>query len=82
MAEESVDYQLVTPHIHRQNSAKRAIRTFKNHFFAVLSGTDCKFPLNQWDKLLPQTKLTLNLLRGSRINPRLSAQAQLHGRGI
>ena len=29
--------------------------------------------------MLPQALLTLNLLRGSRINPQLSAQAQLHG---
>ena len=33
-----------------------------------------------WDKLLPQAKTTLNLLRGSRINPtKLSAHAQMHG---
>lgn len=79
LQDEGIDYQLAPPHVHRRNSAERAIRTFKNHFIAGLSGTDPDFPLHLWDRLLPQTLITLNLLRASRINPRLSAQAQLHG---
>ena len=67
------------PHVHRRNAAERAIRTFKNHFIAGLCSTDKGFPLTLWDKLLPQAELTLNLLRGSRVNPKLSAWAQLHG---
>jgi hypothetical protein len=35
--------------------------------------------LKLWDKLLPQATITLNLLRKSRINPRMSAYAQLNG---
>jgi hypothetical protein len=31
-----------------------------------------------WDQLLPQPEIMLNLLRGSRINPKLSAWAQVH----
>ncbi|KAI2502115.1 hypothetical protein MHU86_12345 [Fragilaria crotonensis] len=76
---ESVDFQLVPPGMHRRNAAEGAIRTFKNHFIAGLCSVDKNFPLYLWDKLLPQAELTLNLLRGSRINPRLSAHAQLHG---
>ena len=79
MTSERVDYQLVPPHIHRRNAAERAIRTFKNHFIAILCSLDQQFPLNLWDKLLPQALITLNLLRGSRINPNLSAWAQVHG---
>ena len=37
------------------------------------------FPLTSWDQLLPQALMTLNLLRTSRINPRLSAWSQIHG---
>jgi hypothetical protein len=79
MAAENIDYQLVPPGIHRRNAAERAIRTFKNHFIAGLCTTDPKFPLVLWDQLLPQTLITLNLLRSSRINPQLSAWAQVHG---
>ena len=31
------DFQLVPPHMHIQNSAETAIRTFKNHIVALLS---------------------------------------------
>ena len=79
MTEQDVDYQLAPLHIHRANAAERAIRTFKNHFISGLCSADKDFPLHLWDKLLPQAILTLNLLRGSRINPNLSAWAQVHG---
>ena len=36
-------------------------------------------PLNMWDKLLPQTELTLNLLKQSNTAPTISAQAHLFG---
>jgi hypothetical protein len=70
-----IDFHLAPPHIHRRNAAERAIRTFKNHFIAGLCSTNPAFPLNLWDKLLPQCLITLNLLRLSRINPQLSAQS-------
>jgi len=79
MREEDIDYQLAPPGIHRRNAAERAIRTFKNHFIAALCSVDKDFPLHLWDKLLPQAEITLNLLRASRINPKLSAWAQLFG---
>ena len=76
---EDVEYQLIPPHIHCRNASKRAIRTFKNHFIAGLASTDPNFPLANWCRLLPQAELTLNLLRASRLNPKLSAYAQLEG---
>jgi hypothetical protein len=79
MTAENVDFQLVPPLVHRRNAAERAIRTFKNHFIAGLCSTAKDFPLHLWDRLLPQALLTLNLLRGSRINPKLSAWAQVNG---
>eukprot|EP00957_Ditylum_brightwellii_P069106 5245830-Ditylum_brightwellii.AAC.1 len=72
-------YQLVEPHNHQVNAAKRAIQTFKNHFIAGLCSTDPDFPLYLWDTLIPQAYLTLNLLQRSRTNPKLSAHAQLNG---
>ena len=77
--DEDITFELVPPYLHRRNSAERAIRTFKEHFIAILSGTDPSFPINLWDKLLPQAIMTLNLLRMSRINPQLSTYAQLWG---
>ena len=54
--------QVVPPHVHCRYAAKRAICTFKDHFLAVLAGTNQLFPANRWDLLVPQTELTLNLL--------------------
>jgi hypothetical protein len=59
--------------------AERAIQTFKNHFIAILAGTDPAFPLHLWDKLIPQAETTLNLLRQSRQHPQLSAHTHLFG---
>ncbi len=56
-------YQLVPPHNHHRNCAKKAIQTFKDHFVAILCGVDKEFPLNLWDLLLPQAENTLNMLR-------------------
>ena len=53
--------------------------TFKAHFLAGLASCDPAFPIGEWDRLLDQTELTLNLLRTSRSNPRLSAHAFLNG---
>jgi hypothetical protein len=71
--------QLVPPDNHRQKLAKRALQTFKNHFKAILAGVDESFPMQLWDKLLPQTVLTLNLLQQSNIPPTVSAYQYIQG---
>ena len=79
MTDEDINYQLTPAGLHRRNWAERAIQTFKNHFISGLCSTHPDFSLHQWDQLLPQAILTLNLLRPSRINPKLSAHSQVHG---
>ncbi len=48
-------------------------------FYFSVSRVADGFPINQWDKLLPQTILTLNLLRQSNVAPNISAWAYHHG---
>ena len=72
-------FQLVPPDMHRRNCAERAICTFKDHFLAILAGVDPSFPPYLWDLLLPQAELTLNLLRLSSINNKISAWEFFHG---
>jgi hypothetical protein len=62
---------------HRVNAAERAIRIYKNHFVTTFCNADSNFPITKWDRLLPQTALTLNLLHSSRIHPSLLAHALL-----
>jgi hypothetical protein len=75
----NIKFQRVPPHEHRVNAAERGIRTYKNHFVTILCNADSNFPITEWDRLLAQTTLTLNLLRSSRIHPSLSAHASLFG---
>jgi hypothetical protein len=75
----NIKYQLAAPGQHRTNAAERAIRTFKNHFIAGLCSVDNDFPIHLWDRLIPQALITINLMRGSRINPKHSAWSQLFG---
>ena len=79
MTSDSINLWLAPPNIHHRNADERAIQTFKNHFIAVLCGTDPKFSMQIWDGILNHVQMTLNLLRASCINPRLSAHSQLHG---
>jgi hypothetical protein len=72
-------YQLAPPNMHQTNAAKKAIDTWNYHFIAGLSSLDPSFPMHLWCRLISQATTTLNLLRPSRINPRLSAEAQLNG---
>ncbi|KAL7475055.1 hypothetical protein ACHAW6_000989, partial [Cyclotella cf. meneghiniana] len=71
--------ELTPPDQHRRNAAARAIQTFKGHLISVLAGISDDFPIHQWDELLPQTILTLNLLRQSNVAPNISAYAYHHG---
>ena len=48
---------------HRRNKAERAIRSFKNHFIASMSGVDKDSPKDLWSDYDEQIEETLNLLR-------------------
>ena len=79
MVRHNIKYQLATPGQHCAKAAKHAICTFKNHFVTGLCSTNKNSPLHLWDRLIKQVVITLNLLCGSRINPKQSAWLQLHG---
>jgi hypothetical protein len=75
----NMTHELVPPDCHRRNMAERAIQTFKNHFVAILSGVDDRFPLSLWCYLVRPAELTVNLLRQSNVAPKISAYAHVHG---
>ena len=77
MIKYEIDFQLDPPRIHRKNASEWATRTCINHFIAWFSTTDPYFTTSEWDRLLSQCVITLNLLRNSRVNPDLSAYAYL-----
>jgi hypothetical protein len=56
------DMELVPPGCHQRNTAEVAICNFKAHFLSVLAGVSDNFSPSIWDRLLPQTKITINLI--------------------
>ena len=74
-----MDFQLVALHIYHQNSAEWAIPTFKSHFLTMLATCDPDYPIAEWDRLLQQSEITLNLQRLSCCDPKLSAYAYIEG---
>jgi hypothetical protein len=76
---EKINIQLVPPHNHRANAAERAIATFKEHFIYALATVDQLCPLQLWDEFLSQVELSLNMLRFSRRNPKISANQEIYG---
>ena len=79
ITDKDIKYQLASPNDHRLNLAERAIQTFKNHFISILHGTERHFPAWLWCQIIPQVIITLNMLRRSRINPKLSPYTQIFG---
>jgi hypothetical protein len=77
--QQDITFQLVPTYSHRRNSAEREIRSFKDHLIAGLCSTDKSFSMHLWERLLPQAVITLNMLRTSRINPKLSAATHVFG---
>jgi hypothetical protein len=73
--ENDMNYELVPPGQHRHIQAEQAIQTFKAHFISILASVNDNFPLLLWCHLLKPTEFTLNLLRQSRVAPKILAFA-------
>ena len=56
------DMELVLPGCHQRNAAEVTIRNFKAHFLGVLAGVADNFPPSLWDRLHPQTEITISLI--------------------
>ena len=70
--------ELMSPGCHRSNMSEVAIKGFKQHFLGILAGLPDNFPWWLWNRLLPQTETTLNLLHQSNATPTVSAYAHMY----
>ena len=77
--ENELEYELVPKGQHRKNIAERALKTWKAHNIVALSGVSATFPLGLWDGLLPQLEMQVNLLRLSKIHPKVCSWTILNG---
>ena len=80
LRQQQTSYQLVPPHTHHRNITERAIQTYKNHFKGGLTSANPNFLLSEWDRFIEQANITLNLLRSSRENPKISAYTYIFGK--
>ena len=64
--------EIALPHYHQRKTAERAIITSKNHLITMPCSAHDQLPSCLWCQLLLHIKLTLNLLRTSRVRPHLS----------
>ena len=71
MEYQRISVQLVPPCNYRTNLADRAMQTC-NYLIAGLSCTDPSLPMILWDTFIPQANIAINLIRNSRIKPKLS----------
>jgi hypothetical protein len=78
MSDEGVEYQLTPRGKYSRNAAEKGVQTYKDPFAGGMSSTHHPdFPVAQWCKVIDQANITLNLMLPSRINPQLSAYAQI-----
>ena len=74
-----MEFQLSTPGNHHTLPSEQGIQIWKNNFQSVLEGVDNRYPANQWDRLVEAAIKILNMLRASRIKPKLSSYQQIWG---
>ena len=75
----NIKTQFVEPNNHCVNAAERSIQTFKNHTITGLCTCDREFPSALWSYIIKQAQDTLNMLRTSRVHPKLSSYHVLEG---
>ena len=72
--------QNVEAHNHRVNAAEPAVKTAKYHIIAHVATFDHQCLIQLWSKMLPQIQDTLNMLRTSHNNNKLTAYEKLNGK--
>ena len=50
----------------------------KNHLLSGIVTCNKNYPITEWDQILNQTEITLNLLQNSRVNPNISTWSLIH----
>ena len=60
--EQQTALQYTPPDMHQQNTAEKAIQTWKMHFKSGLANLPREFPISHWCKLIHQANITLNML--------------------
>ncbi|KAL7489967.1 hypothetical protein ACHAW6_015725 [Cyclotella cf. meneghiniana] len=68
LCENNCRIELMPAYRHRQNAAEKSIQMLKGHIISILAGILDDFPIREWNELLLQKILTLNLMRHFTLN--------------
>ena len=81
LTKENTAYQTVAPGNggHRNNRDEGAIQTGSNHIISTIATTDPDFPIRYWCYGIEKMEMTMNMLRKTHVNPKISAFTYLHG---
>ena len=79
ITDNKMELQLTPLQMHRRNWYERSIHTGKSHLISSLVGINPNPPLHLWCRLIPQCGKTLNMMRPTHINPKISADTYLQG---
>jgi hypothetical protein len=66
-------------HHHSANAAEPAAKSIKYHIFSCIVIMDASCPIQLWSEMIPQMQDTLNMLRTSRNNNKLTAYEKIKG---
>ena len=78
LIKKGTERQNVEAHNHKVNAAEKAVKTAKYHIIAHVATLDHQCPIQSWSKMLPQMQDTLNMLRTSCNNNKLTAYEELN----
>ena len=70
-------FQVFPPNMHRWNASEQAIWTWKKLFISRLYTTNLDLPIIEWDHIIFQYLITLNILHNSRVNQGLLVYSYL-----
>ena len=65
---------------HKVNAAEPEVKVAKYHIIAHVSTLDHQCPIQLWSKMLPQFQDTLDMIRTSHNNNKLTAYEELNGK--
>ena len=78
--EKEIPIQLVEPGNHHVNAAEMGFKTGKYHLISSLATVAKSSPLQIWCQYIPQSEMTLNMLRPCRRDPTISVYKALNGK--
>ena len=74
-----IKFQLVPIGNHQEEKLEQSIQMFKAQFITGICSVNPQFPLQDWDNIVEQATIILNMMHVSRENPSISKYMNIFG---